>query len=156
MANSKTKQKERMVEEMGVFFENQGLAPMHGRVFAYLLLSEPPHKDFYDIQEFLKASKSAISNALRFLLDRNLIKYITFSGDRRRYFQINMEGWMAANTERILQTNTMNRLLEDVLEARSEDKFVEFNEQLKTMKKFHTSLAEVLNTFIEKWNKEND
>ncbi|MBL7776380.1 MAG: hypothetical protein JNK89_10290 [Saprospiraceae bacterium] len=60
----KTERVREKVERMGVFFERSGFAPMTGRVFAYLLVCDPPHKDFFAIQEFLQASKSAVSNAL--------------------------------------------------------------------------------------------
>lgn len=149
----KNREKEEMVEQMGVFFEQSGLTPMHGRVFAYLLLSEPPHKDFFEIQDFLKASKSAISNALKFLMDRNLVKYITFSGDRKRYFQVDTEGWMKQTKMEIRQAATLKDLIGDVLEARTDSKFLNFNEALEKMVNFHEELIEVLDNFIADWSK---
>ena len=77
------------VEKIGIMIEQMGHAPVPGRIVAYLMLSEPPYRDFYEIQEFLKASKSTISTALNQLMQAGVVNYITFSGDRRRYFQIN-------------------------------------------------------------------
>jgi len=157
MANKKTKLEKRqeMVERMGVYFEQTGLTPMHGRVFAYLLLAEPPHKDFYDIQEFLKASKSAISTALKYLMEKKMVKYMTFSGDRRRYFQVDMEGWLNANKRAIQGVATMKTLVQEVLVARSDSKYLEFNEKLEKMVRFNEELRVALDTFITKWDKEN-
>lgn len=152
---NKLKAKEEMVEKMGVFFEQRGLSPIHGRVFAYLLLEEPPYKDFYQIQDFLKASKGSISNALKFLMDKGLVKYLTFSGDRKRYFQVDMDGWMAANIEQARRTPDMIQYSKDLMEMRSGSKFLEFNEQLEKILDFHKQLGDVMEQFIEKWMKEN-
>lgn len=152
----KVKKKEEMVEQMGVVFEQRGLTPMHGRVFAYLLLAEPPYKDFYEIQEFLKASKSAISNAIKFLMDRNLVKYITFSGDRRRYFQANIEGWLEQTAKEIGQATVLKDLIVETLEARKKSKHLDFNEELENMVDFHNELTEVLNDFIANWRKKRE
>lgn len=141
------------VEEMGVYFEKSGLTPMHGRVFAYLLLGEPPYKDFYEIQEFLQASKSAISNALKFLQSENLVDYITFSGNRRKYFRVNMDGWLKNSKLRIRQATTLKDIVVGVLEERANSKHLDFNEKLETMIDFHTELADVLERFIDNWEK---
>lgn len=153
---NKIKEKQELVEKMGVFFEQSGFAPMPGRVFAYLLLSEPAHKDFYEIQEFLSASKSAISNALKFLMERDMVKYLTFSGDRRRYFKVNMAGWLESNKVQIKRATIMKDIIEETLEHRAGSKDLAFNGELKSMIMFYTELAEVLDAFIEKWNKKSD
>src|SRR3954469_24661302 len=80
------------VEKIGIMIEQMGHAPVPGRIISYLMLSEPPYRDFYEIQEFLKASKSTISNALNQLMQAKVVNYTTFSGDRKRYFQINAKG----------------------------------------------------------------
>lgn len=158
MPNIKTKvqEKEEMVERMGVFFEQRGLTPMHGRVFAYLLLSEPPYKDFYEIQNFLKASKSAISNALKFLMDKNLVRYMTFSGDRKRYFQVDMDGWLETVKYEIRETTTAKDIIQDVLNTRVDSKHLDFNEKLETMISFYKEMIDVFDVFINKWEKENE
>ena len=53
------KNKIEAVEILGVQMEKFGRSPMESRVFAYLLVAEPPHASFDEIKEFLKAlSKS--------------------------------------------------------------------------------------------------
>lgn len=152
---NKVKKQEQMVERMGVHFEKSGFTPMHGRVFAYLLLAEPPYKDFYEIQNFLKASKSAISNALKFLMDKGMVSYITFSGDRKRYFRVDTEGWLNAIKETILRTAVLQKLVKDVLDSRSDSKHLDFNQELEQMTDFFQRLDETLLTFMNKWEEEN-
>lgn len=148
---NKSSKQEKMVEEMGIFFEKSGFTPLHGRVFAYLLLAEPPHKDFYEIQDFVKASKSSISAALKFLMAEELVEYITFSGDRKRYFQVNMKGWMDNTKQRILQTPKFNAILKEVIAERADSKYLAFTDDLKMMSDFYTEISEVLSQFVERW-----
>ncbi|AFM03026.1 putative transcriptional regulator [Bernardetia litoralis DSM 6794] len=147
----KIHQKETMVEEMGVFFEKTGLTPMHGRVFAYLLLSDPVYQDFYAIQDFLKASKSAISTALKFLTHRKLIRYITFSGDRKRYFQVDTDGWLLEMKRKLEYAEGMRDFTENVLQYRSELDSPKFNEKLEEIIGFHREINACLKDFIIQW-----
>lgn len=142
------------VEEMGIFFEKQGLTPMHGRVFAYLLLAEPPQKDFYEIQEFLKASKSAISNALKYLMNEGMVDYITFSGDRRRYFRVNHKTWLEMYKARIRGLSTFRNLLDEVLNERNDSRHLDFNDKLKAMLDFQTHIANGIEYLITEWEKQ--
>ena len=61
------------VEQMGIMIEQMGHAPVPGRIMSYLMLSEPPYRDFYEIQEFLKASKSSVSTALNQLMQGGVV-----------------------------------------------------------------------------------
>ncbi|GLR19473.1 GbsR/MarR family transcriptional regulator [Portibacter lacus] len=144
MVEEKKISKEELVEKMGIHFEQSGLTPLHGRVFAYLLLAEPSHKDFFEIQEFLKASKSAISNAIKFLLDKEMITYITFSGDRRRYFKVNLKGWKAKMKKDILAMSTMISMLGEVLSHKNVDKEPEFVNEITD---FRNVLLDIQNIF---------
>ena len=148
---NKTERIKRKVEEMGVFFEQAGHSPMNGRVFAYLLLSEPPYRDFYEIQEFLGASKSAISNALNGLMDKGAVNYMTFSGDRRRYFKVNTEGWLNTTKEQVKQVTHLKKLIEAVLEERADSKHLDFNEGLQEIIDFYTFLGAEMEQALAKW-----
>ncbi|HQU58019.1 MAG: MarR family transcriptional regulator [Phaeodactylibacter sp.] len=139
------------VEEMGIFFEKQGHSPMKGRVLAFLLLAEPPYKDFYEIQEFLQASKSAVSNALNHLQDEGIIDYITFSGDRRRYFRVNCNSWLKSIRGKIDQVTTLKDLLKAVLVERQDSKHLDFNEGLEEIVEFHEFISEKIEILLEEW-----
>lgn len=142
------------VERMGIFFEKVGHTPMAGRVFAFLLLGEPPYKDFYEIQTFLKASKSAISNALKMLKTSGIVDYITFSGDRKRYFRVNMQNWQQILKERAQKGTEMNQILQEVLDNRSDSKHLNFNETLQSIIDFQVYLNDGMQHLIEKWEEQ--
>ncbi len=139
------------VEAMGVFFERTGLSPMTGRVFAYLLMCEPPYKDFFEIQDFLKASKSAVSNALAALTKDGIVDYVTFSGDRRRYFRVDPQGWLDRTKEQVRKATVMRSLLEGVLKERANSQHRDFSEGLEKILDFHITLTQNLERGIAEW-----
>lgn len=152
MENNKEAIIKERVEAMGVFFEKAGYSPMMGRVFALLLLSEPPYQDFYQIQEFLSASKSAVSNALNTLMKGGSVDYITFSGDRKRYFRVNLARWLNDSRERVKQIDAINLLLKGVLDERADSKHLAFNEGLQKMIDFHSHLASGMQRIMKEWD----
>lgn len=149
--NNKTDDIKGIVEEVGVYMEQKGMSPMPGRVFAYLLLSEPPYRTFYEIQDFLKASKSAISNALRVLMDSSVVDYITFSGDRKRYFKVNTANWLKVSIVEANKAAQMQLFLERVLAMRQNSKHLEFNEGLEKVLRLQEFLAQRIPELIDEF-----
>lgn len=83
------KERERLIEEMGIHFEKrQSLPPLAARIYTMLILCPKPGHSFDDIVELSKSSKSSVSTNLKLLLDRGNIAYFTKSGDRKRYFKL--------------------------------------------------------------------
>jgi predicted transcriptional regulator len=112
-------EKGKIIERVGIALEKAGLPPLPGRVFAYLLVAEPSHKTFFEIQEDLQASKSAVSNALNLLMNKGAVEYTTFLGDRKRYFRLNAAKWYEEATNRIPEALGLRQLLEDALATRA-------------------------------------
>ena len=139
------------VEAMGVFFEKLGYSPINGRVFALLLLAEPPYKDFYEIRDFLAASKSSISNALNYLMNEVTVDYLTFSGNRRRYFRINTDNWLQNLKRQTQQMGQMRGILEQVLAERADTEYIEFNDGLQEIIDFQNFIAQGIELMIRKW-----
>ena len=75
------------VERMGLLWEEEGLSRIAGRIFALAFISpEPCSLD--DIASTLKVSKASVSNDARMLHRMGLIERVSFTGDRRDYYQI--------------------------------------------------------------------
>ncbi|MCB0549957.1 MAG: hypothetical protein KDD19_20470 [Phaeodactylibacter sp.] len=144
------------VEQLGIAFERLGQSPMNARVMGFLLIAEPPYQDFYQIRDFLSASKSSISNALNFLMNEGTVDYLTFSGDRRRYFRINTDNWLQNLKRQTLQMGQMRLLLDKVLEERSESEYLEFNEGLQEIIEFQDFIAKGIELMIRKWEERED
>lgn len=80
------------VEEMGHFLSSLGMTRMAGRMWAWLLISEPAEQTAAEIAEALHASRGAISGTARLLSTSGLIKRSTRRGDRREFFSAPPEG----------------------------------------------------------------
>ena len=153
MSQTDLKRQKQKVEELGIFFEKTGQPPMSGRVMAYLLLAEPPQQDFFAIQEYLQASKSAVSTTLKKLQQEGQVDYITFSGDRKRYFKINPKMWIETSKQQIAAVRPFVDFLETVLKERKNSKAIEFNQELKELCAFYNYLADELPKVMDKWDK---
>ena len=143
------KLKER-VERFGVFFEKEGLPPVAARIIGFLLFSEPPRKTFYEIVEFVQASKSSVSTALNAMQERGFVSYITLPGDRKRYFQLDVDKWINLEKRRIQFISNFRSFIQEAAElhqAESKD----FARSLSTVDHFFEEYVEELPKIIAKW-----
>ncbi|OJV90972.1 MAG: hypothetical protein BGO34_22050 [Bacteroidia bacterium 44-10] len=147
------KEAKSVIEKVGVLFQKSGFPLAMGRVVAYLMVAEPPQKTFVEIQNDLKLSKSAVSNTLNMLMAFNLVDYITQTGDRKRYFCFNADGWLASQRKKI-QSNFFGEMITSVLSVRS-DKYLEQNQKLKEIQKFNDFLDKEISALFEKWDRQS-
>jgi DNA-binding transcriptional regulator GbsR (MarR family) len=81
-----TPEQSAFIEEMGQFLGGYGMTPMAGRMWAWLLLCDPPEQTAAEIADALQASRGAISGTARILTSAGFIRRTTRRGDRREYF----------------------------------------------------------------------
>lgn len=74
------------VEEVGVVFEKTGLTRMAGRMFGWLLISDPPYQSPAELAEVLMASKGSISTTVRLLAQMGIIERHLIPGVRHDHF----------------------------------------------------------------------
>jgi len=96
-------EEKRFVEEVGIVFEQTGLPRMAGRIFGWLLISDPPHQSTAELAEALIASKGSISTMTRLLIQIGLIERLSLPGVRHDYFRLRPDAWQ----------HTIRRGLED-------------------------------------------
>jgi DNA-binding transcriptional regulator GbsR (MarR family) len=82
-------------DEIGLFFQDQGLPLMPGRVLGWLMVCEPDHQSAEELAEALQASRGAISMALRMGLDAGAIERLKLPGTRRMYYRMRPGFWLA-------------------------------------------------------------
>jgi DNA-binding transcriptional regulator GbsR (MarR family) len=153
IANKSAKQLSEKVEKIGVMIEQMGYAPVPGRIISYLMLSEPPYRDFYELQKFLNASKSTVSTAINQLMQRGVVNYITFSGDRKRYFQINTKGLLNIMKHQYKQGQKVNDMISETLQHRKDSEFQRFNRELKEVIDFSTYVHKGIEKLISDWER---
>ena len=77
-----------LVEQMAQMLAMAGMPRIAGRIWAYLLICEPPQQTAADLAATLHASRGAISGAVRTLETAGLIRRSSRRGDRREYFSV--------------------------------------------------------------------
>ena len=80
------KQKE-LVESIGRHNEKDGFQPVTARILGLLMVMDKEEYTFEEIVQEMQISKSSASNALKNLELRGVIEYVTYPGDRKRYFR---------------------------------------------------------------------
>lgn len=81
------KQRE-LIEIMGRISCRGGGTSLAGRIIGLLSFLDQEEFTFEEIVERLKISKSSVSTTINHLMESDKIEYITYPGDRKRYFRI--------------------------------------------------------------------
>ena len=144
--------KQRQVERIGVGFEKSGIPPVGARIIGLLMMAEPPYLSFDDLVEATQASKSSVSNALKSLQTEGLVDYITFSGDRKRYFQLYSSTWVEIMKDRMTAFTSLRKIIRETLDLRS-SQYPEFNQTLTEVIDLYRALEEQMTRVIEEWEK---
>ncbi len=109
------RQKE-LIEQIGRQNEKEGFQPVTARILGLLMVMDKEEFTFDEIVGEMKISKSSASNALNILELKGLIEYITYPGDRKRYFRIcsNDVESLIADIEKKLQKSisTIKQIIE--------------------------------------------
>ena len=83
-----TPEEDRLVESMARMLSAGGLPLAAARMWAYLLVCEPPEQSAAELAETLHASRGSISGSARLLETAGLIRRSSRKGDRREYFSV--------------------------------------------------------------------
>lgn len=75
----------RFVESMGMYFENQGIPRIGGRILGLLMIAHEP-LSAEDLARTLKVSRGSLSTNFRALLASGMVEKVPMYGDRKTYF----------------------------------------------------------------------
>jgi DNA-binding transcriptional regulator GbsR (MarR family) len=139
-----------VIEQIGISFEKIGMQPAAARVMGLLYVADRPELTFDEITEQLQISKSATSNAINLLLQTEQIEYITFSGDRKRYFRLKISNWREGFAKKIEGMTSFNILLRQVLEVRTKET-ADFNASLEELINFLDYIHQQLPRLLQEW-----
>ncbi|MFN6943701.1 MAG: GbsR/MarR family transcriptional regulator [Cytophagaceae bacterium] len=145
-----SEQQKLLVEKVGVFHEKAGMQPAQARILSLLLISDKVELSFEEIQEALGFSRSAISNALNALLNLNKIEYVTFPGNRKRFFRSRLMNWKEDMKEAFQGLSIMNELFKEILVQRTSDT-KEFNQSLENIIDFLDHMQTEVRGMIDRW-----
>jgi DNA-binding transcriptional regulator GbsR (MarR family) len=143
----------RFVEEVGLMFELVGMPRMSGRIFGWLLISDPPQQSHTELAEILQASKGSISTMTRLLIQIGLIERISLPGDRRDYFQIKPNAWGQLSKQRMQQITAFRELAERGMELMGNTS-PRLKQRLKEMHDMHAFWERELPLLNDRWEVE--
>jgi DNA-binding transcriptional regulator GbsR (MarR family) len=141
------------IEEVGLSFEVMGLPRMAGRIFGWLLLSDPPHQSPGELAKVLQASKGSISTMTRLLVQIGLIERISLPGQRRDYFRIKLNAWSEVSKQRLAQISTFRQLAEQGLQILETDDPV-LRQRLEEMRDIHAFLEREFPLMTDRWEQQ--
>jgi DNA-binding transcriptional regulator GbsR (MarR family) len=147
-----------LVETIGLEHEKDGMQPVSSRILALLMVMDKECFTFDEVVEELGISKSAASVALKMLQLRNNVEYITFPGDRKRYFRLKrFEPYhIFEETRRKMQRNIENigKILS--LKANPDAPNNQFLKEIKQMMEFFIeSLDQLKEAYLNRHNSSN-
>ncbi|MGI0488373.1 GbsR/MarR family transcriptional regulator [Pantanalinema rosaneae CENA516] len=141
------------IEEVGLLFEMVGLPRMAGRVFGWLLISNPPHQSPSELAAVLQASKGSISTMTRLLVQIGLIERISLPGQRRDYFRIKLNAWSELTKQRMAQITAFRQLAERGLELLQEED-PNLRCRLEEMRDMHAFCERELPLMLDRWEQQ--
>jgi hypothetical protein len=87
-AGGSSSERERFVEDVGIYIENEGLPRMAGRIMGWLLICDPPRQTAAQLASALRASRGSISTMTQLLIRFGLIERVGVPGERQDFFQM--------------------------------------------------------------------
>lgn len=141
------------VEEVGLLFETTGFPRMAGRIFGWLLISNPPHQSPKDLVKVLQASKGSISTMTRLLEELGLIERVGLPGQRRDYFRIRLNAWSELTKRRMAQITAFRQIAERGLHL-LEGQEHQLCQRLQEMRDVHAFFEAELPRLIVRWEHE--
>ncbi len=134
-------------------FERVGMPRMAGRIFGWLLVSDPPQQSSGSLAQVLQASKGSISSMTRLLIQIGLIERVSLPGQRRDYFQIKPNAWSQMAKQRITQITAFRQLAEKGLDLIS-DRSPDLKHRLQEMRDIHVFWERELPQLDSLWERE--
>lgn len=143
------------IEELGVVFEESGAAPMLGRVYGALLISQEPQLTAEELATHLHASRGAISQATRQLVDMGMIRRTHKLGSRKDYFQVEPDGWVRLTRYRFQKADAMGDLFRRGL-ASIPDASPEARAALEENLEFLEYWRTIIDRFFSEWEQRKE
>jgi DNA-binding transcriptional regulator GbsR (MarR family) len=105
------------VEQMGGYFELNGLTRLAGRLLGWLLVCQPERQSSEDLAAALDASSGGISTNARTLIQFGYIERLALAGDRRTYYRLRPNAFAAGERQRIRTMADLTVMAEGGLRA---------------------------------------
>ena len=105
------------VEQLGGYFESNGLTRLAGRLLGWLLVCDPERQSSEELATALAASSGGISINARMLIQFGFVERLGIAGDRRTYFRLRPNAFLAGEQQRVRAMADMQDLADAGLRA---------------------------------------
>jgi DNA-binding transcriptional regulator GbsR (MarR family) len=146
-------EEEAFIDRWSRILASEGLPPVAGRLWAWLLVCEPPEQSVEQIAEAIGASRGAISGAVRMLEPSGLIVRIKRRADRREYWRTSPDAVIHSLEAKARATRPSLQALDDVIEA-LRDRPDESLARLREAQHLYTMLLRMFPQLIEQFRVE--
>ena len=138
------------VDEVAVFFAQEGMPLIAGRVIGWLLISDPAEQSAADLAQVLDVSRSSISSSVRLLTPSGLVESVRKRGDRQEYLRISPDGWSRMLASRYAKTAAFRQVVERGLGLLG-DSASSRSERLEHVAELYRFLEEELPAMWRRW-----
>lgn len=146
------------IGELGVLFESSGAQAVNGRIYGALLVSHEIELTAEELATTLHASRGAISQGTRQLVDMGLLRRTHKPGMRKDFFQLTPDGLVEATRLRIANISSIKHLFErglNALEDASPQARASLKENLEFLEYWDEFMVEFFNGWKERKKHDN-
>src|SRR3989304_3512730 len=146
--------KREIIQNFGYAYKAFGLSKIMGHVIALLIFSPKP-LSLDEISKTLSRSKGPVSQIMKRLRDRNLIRRVWQPDSRKDYYEIQpdiFENAFRNNFELIKQNTRLARQLQITMTKDEKKSFSVLIKRLKEMEKFYQIMEMHFEKFLTEWD----
>lgn len=143
-------EEEEFIERWSRILAAEGLPPVTGRLWAWLLISEPPEQTVDQIAQAIGASRGAISGAVRMLEPSGLVLRTKRRADRREYWRTSPDAVVRSLEAKERQTRPSLDALDAILASLS-DRTDESLARLRETQRLYAMLVRTFPELIEQF-----
>ena len=155
MDNNTQAEEKHFVEDVGIFFEREGMPRMAGRVLGWLMICDPPYQSPAELAEALLASKGSISTMTRLLIRIGLIERFVIPGERHDHFRIKPGAWGHMMEQGVDQIKVVRQLAERGLEL-TKGKNLLTRQWFDEMRDMYAFFEREFPALVERWEEERE
>lgn len=154
---SEEKIKKELIQRFGDAYKAFGLSKLMGHIIALLLFSSEP-LSLDEITKQLGRSKGPISQIVRRLRDKHLIRKVWMPGNNRKdFYEIEPEIFEHAfrnNLELIKNNTRIARQLKENVKTAKKDSLQLIDKRMEEMERFYELMEIHYNNFLMEWARE--
>jgi DNA-binding transcriptional regulator GbsR (MarR family) len=139
----------RFIERFALDLTEAGMPRMPSRVLAAILSADQGRCTAAELAEMLQVSPAAISGAVRYLLQVQLISRDREPGERRDHYRTSTDTWYEAITRRDALLQRWEQDLEEGIKAVGPD--TPAGDRLEDIRRFYAFLREELGRTLADW-----